>query len=315
LPLSHRHEVGTWSSTQVGGGESTRPAASAHLRTLLTVLDDALDLLRCPHCRARLHRSGGVVRCEAGHSFDVARHGYLSLLPGDAELRSADTAAMVAARAAVLGGGRFDPLGDALVESCGDAAATRGCVLDLGAGTGWYLARVLDRLPGRAGLALDLSKHGLRRAARAHPRIAAVACDAWRPLPVRDAVAAVALSVFAPRNGIEIARVLAPGGALVVAAPTDRHLAELVTELGLLSVDARKQQRLAEQLDPHLDRGERGEVEWTMELDRAEVRDLVAMGPSVRHADPYLLDAAIAALPARVRVTGAVSLSVHRRPA
>src|SRR5688572_30940209 len=41
-----------------------------------------------------------------------------------------------------------------------------GCILDLGAGTGWYLARVLDRLPGRIGLALDLSKHALRRAAR-----------------------------------------------------------------------------------------------------------------------------------------------------
>ena len=62
-----------------------------------------------------------------------------------------------------------------------------GCVLDLGAGTGWYLARVLDRLPGRSGLALDLSRHALRRAARAHARIGAVAADAWGPLPVRDA--------------------------------------------------------------------------------------------------------------------------------
>src|SRR5688572_20694208 len=119
-----------------------------------------------------------------------------------------------------------------------------GCILDLGAGTGWYLARVLERLPGRQGLALDLSKHALRRAARAHPRIGAVACDAWAPLPLRDGVAALVLSVFAPRDGAEIARVLRPGGALVVVTPTDRHLEPLVSKLGLLTVDERKEERI-----------------------------------------------------------------------
>ena len=88
--------------------------------------------------------------------------------------------------------------------------AAPGCIVDLGAGTGWYLARALERLRGTTGLALDVSKPALRRAARAHPSLAAVACDAWGPLPLRDGGVAAVLDIFAPRNAAEIARVLVP---------------------------------------------------------------------------------------------------------
>jgi 23S rRNA (guanine745-N1)-methyltransferase len=302
------------------------------------VLDDALDLLSCPHCAGPLTRSGRSVTCPNGHDFDVARSGYLSLLPGDAKLGSADTPEMVAAREAFLAAGHLEPLGDALAEEAvralsgepgralggepgralggepGRAVGRRsvpkalppGCVVDLGAGTGWYLARVLDRLPGRPGLALDLSKHALRRAAREHSRIAAVACDAWRPLPVRDSVAAVVLSVFAPRNGPEIARVLRPGGSLVVVTPTARHLTELVTAHRLLTVDERKEERLAATLDAHLDLERRVEHEWSLDLAAADVANAVAMGPSARHVTPGETGS-------RTAVTASLAISTYRR--
>ncbi|HEV2874379.1 MAG TPA: methyltransferase domain-containing protein [Thermoleophilaceae bacterium] len=270
------------------------------------VLDDALHLLACPHCAGSLSRSQASVACPNGHSFDVARSGYLSLLPGDAQLGSADTAEMVAAREAFLAGGHYQPLVEALVEAAERAPVPPGCVLDLGAGPGWYLARVLDRLSGRTGVALDLSKHALRRAARAHPRIAAVACDVWRSLPVRDSVGALALSVFAPRNGAETARVLRPGGALLVVTPTERHLAELVDRLGLLTVDERKQERLGATLDAHLDLERRVEREWSMTLTAEDVVNAVAMGPSARHATRR--ETGTEATP----VTASVTISIYR---
>jgi 23S rRNA (guanine745-N1)-methyltransferase len=295
-------------------------------------LDEALDLLACPHCGGRLTRLEARVACSHGHSFDVARSGYLSLLPGDAQLGSADTAKMVAARERFLAAGHFEPLAEALAEEAeralgggperargggaavgeapGGEAGARfppGCVLDLGAGTGWYLARVLDRLPGRTGLALDLSKHALRRAARAHPRAAAVACDAWRRLPLRNAVAALVLNVFAPRDGAEIARVLSPGGALLVVTPTDRHLAELVAALGLLGVDERKHERLGAKLDAHLDLERRIEREWPVALSSEDAASAVAMGPSARHI-------AATANPEATRTTASVTISTYRGP-
>ena len=275
------------------------------------MLDKALDLLACPHCAEALSRSGGSVTCANGHAFDVARSGYLSLLPGDAKTGSADTAEMVAAREAFLGAGHFEPLAEALAEEAVRALGDRaewppGGMIDLGAGTGWYLARALDRLPGRIGLALDLSKHALRRAVRAHPRIAAVACDAWRPLPVRDSVADLVLSVFAPRNGPEIARVLRPGGALLVTTPTERHLVELIERLGLLTVDERKRERLATALDAHFELERRRDREWPLELTPGDVANAVAMGPSARHATRA--ETGTAATP----VTASVTISTYR---
>jgi 23S rRNA (guanine745-N1)-methyltransferase len=279
------------------------------------VLDEALDVLRCPHCGADLHRVEYSVRCERGHAFDAARQGYLSLLPGDARLGTADTAEMVAAREAFLATGHFDPLADAITEGAERAlaAGTGGWLIDLGAGTGWYAARALDRLPGLRGVALDLSKHALRRAARAHPRLAAVRCDAWDALPVKSDAAALALSVFAPRNGPELARVLRRDGALVVVTPTTRHLDELVGALGLLHVDERKRERLDERLAPHLVRADERELAWSLELDRAGVEHAALMGPSAAHLDRAELRGRIAALPEPTAVSAAVTVGVYRR--
>jgi 23S rRNA (guanine745-N1)-methyltransferase len=274
------------------------------------VLSDVVAYLRCPHCGAGLKLDGSVVRCAAGHSFDVARQGYVSLLPGTPRAGSGDTAEMVRARERFLGAGHFEPLAAALTEAA--EASGDGCVLDLGAGIGWQLARVLDSQPERQGIALDASRPALQRAARAHARIGAVGCDIWGALPVRSGAAALILNVFAPRNGEEIARVMAPDGLLVVVTPTERHLEELTGPLGLLSVDSRKPERLERELGRRLEQVSDEEREWPMSLRPGDLGALVMMGPSGFHADPEELPARIAALPARVEVRGSVNLSRWR---
>jgi 23S rRNA (guanine745-N1)-methyltransferase len=216
----------------------------------------AADRLRCPHCSAELLVAGGSLACTGGHRYDIARQGYVSLLPPHGLAHPGDSSEMVAARDQFLGAGHYTPIADAVTAAALDAVASlpdpSGWVVDIGAGTGYYLARLLERLPDWSGVALDASRPALRRAMRASSRIAAIACDAWQPLPVRDGVADLALNVFAPRDGREIARVLAPHGVLIVVTPTPRHLGELVPLVGMLSVDEDKQARLREKLSPHL---------------------------------------------------------------
>jgi 23S rRNA (guanine745-N1)-methyltransferase len=278
------------------------------------VLDEVIDLLACPHCGAGLVQAGRALRCPGGHAFDVARQGYVNLLPRDARSGSGDTPAMVAARAGFMESGHLAPIAEALAAAAERALAggPPGGVVDLGAGTGHHLARALERLPGRVGLALDRSPAAARHAARAHPRLGAVVCDLWAGLPVRSGAAALALNVFAPRNGAEIRRALHPRGALIVVSPTPRHLGEVVGPLGLLAVDPRKPERLDEALGPHLRLEESAPCEFAMALTHGDVERLVGMGPSARHADPAALGARIAALPDHAIVTASVTLALYR---
>lgn len=254
--------------------------------------------------------------CPSGHSFDIARQGHVALTVPRRRSPTGDTPEMVAARAAFLATGRYAPIIDAVVEAATRAVASWPAlddaappiVADLGAGTGHYLAAVLDALPLWRGVALDASRPALRHAARLHPRIAAVACDVWHELPLQDGSAALVLDVFSPRNGDEIARVLAPGGALVVVTPTPRHLHELVAAHGLLSVDADKPARLLATLGPQLRSVRRVAVEFEMRLEPDEARALIAMGPSAHHV------AAVAtAATGVVAVTASVLVETFRR--
>lgn len=285
------------------------------------MLAGVLPYLRCPHCGASLDLADRTVRCPAGHAFDVAKQGYVNLLPGDARAGAGDTAAMVGARHDFLGRGHFAGLADRIAElvtahrsadliTTGRAAD--GCVADVGAGTGYHLARVLDAVPDLAGLALDVSKYAVRRAARAHPRIGAAACDTWRPLPVRDGAAAVVLDVFAPRNGPEFRRILAPGGVLVVVTPTAEHLFELVADLGMLTVDERKDARVAGTLGGLFTRKTSQVYEETVRLTHDDVEALVAMGPSSWHTTPETVAARVAHLPDPLPVTLSVTLATYR---
>jgi 23S rRNA (guanine745-N1)-methyltransferase len=284
--------------------------------TQLQALGDVADRLRCPNCAAPLELAGRVLQCARGHAFDVARQGYVALAPPRRKLAPGDSPDMVAARETFLATGHYRAIAEeieaAVPADLSPPADGAPLAVDLGAGTGYYLAALLGLRPGWRGVALDASRPGLRRAVRAHPRIAAIACDVWQELPVQDASAELVLNVFAPRNAAEIARILAPGGALVVVTPAPSHLRELVEELGLLDVGADKQQRLHTALGPRLAPVRRHELELTMTLDHDELRALVAMGPSAHHLDSQLLAERIAKLPRSVRVGASVAIETFR---
>ncbi|MDX6341011.1 MAG: rRNA (guanine745-N1)-methyltransferase [Trebonia sp.] len=264
--------------------------------------------VRCPVCAGPVRVGDDQVTCGRGHSFNIARQGYVSLTTGRGGPGTGDSAAMVLAREAFLGAGHYRPVADAVSALAARCLATRadrggpGLVLDLAGGTGYYLALVLDALDARLGACVDLSAPALRRAAGAHPRAAALGADAWQHLPLADGSAALVLSVFGPRNPAEIRRVLAPDGTLIVATPGPDHLMEVRQSLGLIGIDERKTARLADAYGGYA-RTAVTAVRYQLRLGHADLTDLVAMGPSARHVGADALAARVAALPAAVTVT------------
>lgn len=276
------------------------------------MLEDVLPWLTCPHCQGRLRIGGASLICSSGHTMNVARQGYASLLGRDAGTHTADSAEMIAARERVFRAGFFDPLIAAVREAAARPGieGVEGAVLDLGSGPGNYLAAVLDELPARNGIALDNSKFAARRAARAHPGAGAIVADIWDRLPVADRSVAVLINVFAPRNGEEMSRVLAEGGRTVVVTPQPDHLGELVEPFGMISVDPEKDARLERSLDALEGRSESAVLTWRFEAGRDLVADLVAMGPSAGRLEPDRLQAALEGLPEKTAVTGSVRIRI-----
>lgn len=277
------------------------------------MLTDVLPYLRCPACGGALSRRQRSVCCGRGHCFDLAGPGYVQLASG--RLRhGGDSAAMVAAREAFLGAGGYEFLAAALATAAGPAGSG-GLVVDVGGGTGYHLARVLDARPAAVGLVVDVSRPALRRAARAHPRAGAVRADVWQGLPVADGAASVLLDVFAPRHGAELRRVLAADGVLLVVTPTPAHLTELPRHLGtaagvrLLRVDPEKPDRVAGTLGAGFRLVDESVHTAHWRLSRPLVRALVAMGPGAPHTDPAALSRAVAALPEPLPVTASVRLA------
>lgn len=253
-------------------------------------MDAFMPLLRCPICHEGLARTDKTLRCPAGHSFDLAREGYVNLLGHGAP---GDTAAQLRARRAFLGRGFYAPLAERVAGgllahlAAWPGGADPPAVLDAGCGEGYYLGQVAAACraagqPARLGGA-DSARDAVRLAARAVPDAAFVVADIWQRLPVADGALAGLLNLFAPRNPLEFARVLAPRGLLLVVIPGPDHLAELRAALPLLGIEADKEAKVQAAFADSFAPQPAQALTYRLALDPAALVDLVAMTPSAPH--------------------------------
>jgi len=185
-------------------------------------------MLLCPvrGCRLPLERDGRRVVCARGHSFDIARSGYINLLqPQDRRSKHpGDTAEAVAARRRLVDRGLSEPLFRA-IAGVAEASSTDS-VLDAGCGEGFYLGS-LARQTGCRSQGVDLSIAAVDLAARRYPSCEWVVANADRFVPYADDSFSLVLSITARRNASEFRRVLRVDGRLLVAIPAPDDLAEL----------------------------------------------------------------------------------------
>lgn len=286
------------------------------------MLSNIVDVLADPVDLSPLRGEDGFSRLvsESGHSYDVARQGYVSLVGGKGLNHDGDSLEMVRSREAFLAQGYFAPFVEAVTDTVGDviersaAQADEPVVLEVGAGTGYYLAHTLDSIDGARGVGLDISVPAAKHLAKSHPRTGAVVADVWERIPLRDASVHAITVVFAPRNPGEFRRVLVDGGEAVILTADRGHLDELREPLGILGVEEGKLERMLEQAKGHLEPVSDAElIEFPMQLEREAIAAQVGMSPSARHLDPATLAERVAALPERLEVTARAQLIRMRK--
>lgn len=228
-------------------------------------------------CGLPLTRKAASFSCSRGHSYDIARSGYVNLLqPQDRRSRApGDSKAVIAARGRLLqsgvGGGVLEKIvARAAALDLGEAPL----VVDLGAGTGDALGG-LAACRRIAGIGIDLAAAAADHAARRFPQLTWVVANADRRLPLVDRSIDLVMSLYGRRNAGEGARVLKPDGYLLAAVPAADDLVELRSAV---QGEARPRDRVAALVaehELHFFLADRFEVRERVHLERPALLDLL----------------------------------------
>jgi 23S rRNA (guanine745-N1)-methyltransferase len=247
-------------------------------------------LLRCPICRLGLDARAGALACPNRHSFDLAREGYVNLLPGNRRRRAdgGDHLEQLRHRTTFLDAGHFDFITSEIAQRLWHARAMSAVsglyVLDAGCGTGHHLAGIAKALgAGTTTLGLDISAAAARMAARRRSDMAFAVADLWASWPLHDASIDIVLNIFAPRNFAETARVLRPGGWLALVYPETNHLIELRRRYRLLGQQSQKEKRYSEAASRTIGLAAVTRIVCRTVLAPDAVHDIILMGPNARH--------------------------------
>ena len=233
--------------------------------------------LLCPICGEELSRIEKQYRCGNGHSFDMARQGYVNLLPVQQKrsLNPGDTREQVLGRRAFLETGCYAPISDALNETA-RALGASGPILDVGCGEGYYSARLADAL-GAELTGLDISKEAVRCAAAKYKGPQWL-CATAAHLPVADRSAGVVTSLFALTMAEEFRRVLRPDGYFFQVLAAEDHL------LGLKSIiypELKFKEKNTVPQVPGFQLVKTVPIRFTFTVEGEQVRNLLGMTPHV----------------------------------
>ncbi len=189
----------------------------------------------CPVCGGSLQllQSGKTYTCQNQHSFDLAKEGYLNLLPVQHKhsKEPGDSKQMMTARREFLEAGFYEPMAKtvAMMINANRTVGQNMRLLDLGCGEGYYSRIIASYCNHHEQIALhgiDIAKFAIAAAAKKQPNARfIVASSNW--LPYTDQYFDFVLRVFAPSDDDELNRVLKSSGHLLTVTPGPRHLWQL----------------------------------------------------------------------------------------
>lgn len=181
----------------------------------------------CPICKTKLNTHGKTYRCENNHSFDVAKQGYVNLLPVNKKHSDnpGDSKEMVLARRAFLESGYYDCFTDKLREIINSLfiGKEKITIADCGCGEGYYDGRLENLNVDFELFGFDISKEAVKSASGKYKKYNYAVGSCFN-MPFADNSFDLALNIFAPMVENEMARILKRYGYIIYAVPGKSHL-------------------------------------------------------------------------------------------
>ncbi|MFW2178246.1 MULTISPECIES: putative RNA methyltransferase [unclassified Moraxella] len=264
-------------------------------------------VLRCPLCHSELMPMAKTWQCTGDnsqnnpqsnspnrqHSFDVAKQGYVNLLPVQHKKSKnpGDTEQAVLARQRFLSAGYYQVLADGLQDFCQQFISDipQRNWLDIGCGEGYYTERFLQLSPKHL-LALDISKSAvIATAKRLKPFLATQACypmvASASQVPVFDQSLNVISSIFSPILPNEFARILADNGQVIIAKPAPNHLVQMREAL-FEQVQAHDSDKFIDEMASHFTLGKEQRITHQITVNSEALADVLTMTPYTYRAKP-----------------------------
>ncbi|MBM0874555.1 methyltransferase domain-containing protein [Acinetobacter pittii] len=242
----------------------------------------AKQVLMCPVCRQSLNLTERTWRCEQGHSYDVAKQGYVNLhvVQHKHSKNPGDTPESVDARRAFLQDGYYQPLQQAVVALLKQLDVK--AILDIGCGEGYYTSAMQQVVEQCVGV--DIAKNAVQRAAKLNTEVTWVV-GTGATLPVLDQSMDACTSLFSPIPQAEIARVLKDEGYLIVVTPASEHLYAMREAL-FEQVNPHTPEKFVEQLQNLFELKQEQIIDAPFVLDQQALKNLIAMTPYAYKASP-----------------------------
>ena len=184
--------------------------------------------LICPICGGALVQNGGSLVCGRNHTYDIARQGYVNLLPVQRKhsLAPGDTPEMLTARRAFLDGNYYSQICSDVADELRRIPRGVSSLVDVGCGEGYYTAAFEKLFPDALVTGADIAKDAVRMAASRSRRIRWITATGSH-LPLADGSADGITAMFSLLCEEEFARILRPGGRVIEVTAGTWHLIEL----------------------------------------------------------------------------------------
>ena len=236
---------------------------------------------QCPLCQQPLSLTERTYACENRHQFDVAKEGYVNLMPAHHKRSTdpGDNKEMMQARRRFLEAGHYDPMRDQIAVLCAQALqGSQHQLLDIGCGEGYYTTYVANALqaqnPQAQTYGLDISKIAVRYAAKRYTNCEFTVASSHR-LPFADASLDGILRIYAPCKAEELQRCVRNNGAVITVTPAARHLYQF--KQGIYQ-DVRLHEEQPEIIDG-FELETQQKLNYMMTLSGEEAFDLLQMTP------------------------------------